>query len=571
MKFKVFILAGVITMNSFSGNHPYLFIKDRDIEDIRILISSDPVAAEIIKRLEKKAEVFLNEGILKRELVGGRLLYTSRKCLDIVKTLGFLYRLKGEEGYLNRALLELKNVAGFEDWNPRHFLDTAEMAYAVGLGYDWFYNVLQQEDRELLTCAIMKKGIEPFLEAYKNKIWWTKCTHNWNQVCNGGIGISALAVKDIFPEESKKVIELAVKNIKRAMERYYPDGGWDEGPSYWEYGTRYTVYFIASCETATGTDYNLTSIEGFDKTGMFPLYFTGPFGHVFNFADCTEYIDDTAFMFWLAHRFNQSVFASYRLEKLKDKKIADVFDIIWYKKDNNSSSAIGLPLVKIFKGINCVFLRSDWSEKAIFVGIKGGNNRANHSHLDLGTFVLDAKGKRWIMDLGKDNYNLPGYWDKSQRWSYYRLSTRGHNTLVINGENQSSGAEARIVYFDSDKAEAKIDLTEAYKKFATYVTREVVLLDSKVIITDTALCDEEVNVSFRFHTQADCVIKNKDEILLLYGGDSVNLMFEASGNFQVKLETLKIDPPCNPLDGVKVISVIFENSKAVKLRTLFKI
>ena len=55
-------------------------------------------------------------------------------------------------------------------------------------------------------------------------------------------------------------------------------------------------------------------------------------------------------------------------------------------------------------------MRSDWLDpSAMFVGIKAGTNRVNHSHLDLGTFVLDALGQRWAVDLGGDNYNLPGY------------------------------------------------------------------------------------------------------------------------------------------------------------------
>jgi hypothetical protein len=29
-------------------------------------------------------------------------------------------------------------VAAFADWNPSHFLDTAEMTAGLALGYDWF-------------------------------------------------------------------------------------------------------------------------------------------------------------------------------------------------------------------------------------------------------------------------------------------------------------------------------------------------------------------------------------------------------------------------------------------------
>src|SRR6185436_3671178 len=106
--------------------------------------------------------------------------------------------------------------------------------------------------------------------------------------------------------------------------------------------------------------------------------------------------------------------------------------------------------------------------KSIFAAFKAGDNQANHSHLDLGSFVLDALGVRWAVDLGADNYNLPGYFGE-QRWNYYRLRAEGQNTLVINpgaGPDQDSSAASRIVRFEmsDERSFAIADLTPAYKK-----------------------------------------------------------------------------------------------------------
>lgn len=68
-----------------------------------------------------------------------------------------------------------------------------------------------------------------------------------------------------------------------------------------------------------------------------------------------------------------------------------------------------------------VTMRSSWNPESSFVGIHAGDNQASHGDLDIGTFVIDALGERWAIDLGMDNYNLPGYFDKkSNRWNYYR-------------------------------------------------------------------------------------------------------------------------------------------------------
>ncbi|MBK7405249.1 MAG: heparinase II/III family protein [Phycisphaerales bacterium] len=126
-----------------------------------------------------------------------------------------------------------------------------------------------------------------------------------------------------------------------------------------------------------------------------------------------------------------------------------------------------LPLDRYFEGIGVVTMRSAWDDPhALFVGVKGGSNAVNHSHLDLGSFVLEADGVRWGLDLGSDDYNMPAYFG-NQRWTYYRLRAEGQNTIVLNpgsGPEQSPRAEGAIVdhAFQAPEASASVDLSSAY-------------------------------------------------------------------------------------------------------------
>ena len=70
--------------------------------------------------------------------------------LHRVYTLALLYRLDGDQRYAERAWQELEAAAQFQDWNPRHFLDTAEMTHAFAIGYDWLYDVWTPEQRATL-------------------------------------------------------------------------------------------------------------------------------------------------------------------------------------------------------------------------------------------------------------------------------------------------------------------------------------------------------------------------------------------------------------------------------------
>jgi hypothetical protein len=42
----------------------------------------------------------------------------------------------GGEKFRLRTIAELEAACALKDWNPSHFLDTAEMASAVATGYD---------------------------------------------------------------------------------------------------------------------------------------------------------------------------------------------------------------------------------------------------------------------------------------------------------------------------------------------------------------------------------------------------------------------------------------------------
>ncbi len=86
----------------------------------------------------------------------------------------------------------------------------------------------------------------------------------------------------------------------------------------------------------------------------------------------------------------------------------------------------------------------------VYAGLHAGNNTANHGNLDTGTFLLDAGGVRWFVELGPDNYSLPNYFSggaNGDRWKYYRMRAEGQNTLVINPGNKSN--EDQIVNSDS--------------------------------------------------------------------------------------------------------------------------
>jgi hypothetical protein len=535
--------------------HPRLIALAEDWPRLQQLLTSNPELRAIRDSLQERAVRILEEPTVEHTLIGPRLLQESRRCLERVYTLAAMYRLTGEARFAERARKEMLAAAAFPDWNPSHFLDTAEMTHALAIGYDWLYDELGPEDRATIRQAIIEKGLEPAVACYHEKRWWVTSDFNWNQVCNGGIGIGALALADEEPDVAGYILTQALESLPLAMASYAPDGGWAEGPGYWHYATSYNVYLLAAFETALGSDRKLSALPGFDRTGFFRIYFVSPTGRTFNYADAGEQAGSAPEMFWLARTFRQPLFAWHQREHRGRRP--SVLDLLWYRPEGEGPVASGLPLDACFTGIDVTFLRSAWEDReAIFLGCKGGDNQANHSHLDLGSFVLDAGGYRWAVDLGPDDYNLPDYFG-GKRFTYYRLRTESHNTLTFADENQDPAAKAPIIGFGSNpgRAWAVADLSAPYAQWAKRARRGVALLARRqVLIQDEVDVKGDVGFSWRMLTPAEVTVAD-DRAVLAQGDWRLEARILAPSGLRFEVAAASAPPPQAQQPNVRVLSI----------------
>lgn len=497
-------------LRTLRNEHPRLLLSAKDFTQLKGRVTTDAQLRRWHVELKRKADALLTQAPSKYEIPDGlRLLATSRRVVSRVYTLALLYRIDGDKRYADRAWRELDAAANFKDWNPRHFLDTAEMTHAFAIGYDWLYDYWTPEQRATLRTAMIEKGIRPALTIEGEHRWWASAHHNWNQVCNGGIGMGALALADAEPQLAADFLHAALQSIQLAMVEYGPDGAWAEGPGYWDYATTYNVIFLAALQTALGTDFGLTKIPGFAEAGTFPIYASGPTRLSFSYADAHAGTIRAPVMFWLAREFHRPEYAWYQRRVASGEPL----DLIWYDARLAQPPSAPPPLDKYYRHSEVVTMRSAWDDpNALFVGFKAGDNKANHSHLDLGSFVFDALGVRWAEDIGSDDYNMPGYFG-SQRWTYYRLRAEGHNTLVINpgsGPDQNPKAAAPIVRFHSgpERTIAVADLTAAYAAQARHVSRGIALLNRRqVLLQDEIQADQPADVWWFLHTGSAAEVK----------------------------------------------------------------
>jgi len=492
--------------------HPRVILTPEKLETLKKSVATDETAKRYHAKLTQDAEEFLKGTPVEYGLENKKLLNESRSVLKRVSTLAALHRIDGNPRYLARAKRELLEVAKFPDWNPASFLSTAEMTLAFAIGYDWLYDSFTAEERTIVRNAIVEKGLKPGLKVYESKKGWPHVTHNWNSVCNNGLIAGALAVADTDPEISNAILTAAKASLPKGFRDYAPDGGWPEGPGYWAYGTSYAVYGLASLDSALGTDWNLPASPGFSETGNFRIEMTAPSGMNFNFADSGVVTGPSSCMFWLANRFNRPEFDA--AERIIADKNPSAFHLVFFNaKFSTPAAAAALekrPLSSQFTGVNVAVLRSAPGKSGTYLGLKGGSNRVNHSHLDLGTFVLEHGGQRFAEELGADLYTLPGYFS-DKRWTYYRLRTEGQNTLLIGGDNQPTKAVATLIDFKDSSA--TLDLTPAYP-LANKVHRTAsVSADGSATLDDQIELKEPAEVLWFIHTKAKATAEGKTATL----------------------------------------------------------
>jgi hypothetical protein len=542
---------------NLSKEHPRLLLNDADLERLRATIGDSPLAHRLYLEFAREADRLLAQPPLEPRVTGVRGSTTAHHAVERIYTLALIYRLDRKRQHLDRVARELRAIAAFRDWNPIRFTDTAEYTHAMAIGYDWLYGALSPADRQLVRDAIFSKGLDPAIPVYERKLSWVANHFYWNPVCNGGLTLGALAVAEDDMQKCEAIVRFAVDSLPQALATYGPDGGWPEGEWYWNFATRYVAAMLGGLETAVGNDYGLGGNKHLERTGRFRVYTTGPTGRVFNYGDAAEDDGDAPEMFWLAKRASQPVFAWHEVRHLERAGRGDPLDLVWFHHELKPPSGPAWPLDSIFPALGAATFRGSWEDPdALFLAAVARDNKAPHSHLDLGSFIFEAGGVRWAIDLGPDEYGSGGVGARPH-WNYYRTRTEAHNTITIDNENQDTRAEARITRheFTPDLAWVQFDLTRAYPNKVRTLQRRIGLAQRQaVLIQDSLRAHQPVEAVWGMVTDASISLSyqhaelRKDNWIL-----AAEIITPRHAIFDI--ESTHSAPPQNPNTGTRKLIV----------------
>ena len=521
------------------AQHPRLILKSGDIEAVKQKIESDQPLCIIHDVIERRTNEFLTAEPTKYRMVGKRLLGRCRAVLERVCYCSYMYLVSGDEVYARRAEKEMLAAADFVSWNPSHFLDVGEMVTALAIGYDWLYDWLSPESRTIIEDAIIVKG----LRTSGKKRWWSKSHNNWNQVCNGGLVMGALAVYERIPEEAQAIIAEALKSNPIAQKEYGPDGVYPEGFGYWEYGTWYEVMLIESLRTALGTSCDLEKAPGFLESAKFMNFMSTPTGATYNFSDCGNPLNMiNPLLYWFALESGDMSLVWQDRERLLNEDFVRGINrqapiaMLFASRCNTKDIKPIQDKVWAGKGSQPVFLyrKGFASTDDTYLGVKGGSPKNSHAHMDGGSFIYEWAGVRWAVELGSQDYHSLeskgiGIWKKgqnSQRWQVYRLNNHSHNTLTINNKiHQYKGMATMTKVLNKKKYKgAEFDLSSLFSDTES-VTRRITVDDNdKVCCVDKIVSGSaDCSVRWNMTTFAKAEIIDNHTILLKQDGKELLL------------------------------------------------
>jgi hypothetical protein len=544
-------------LKNLRPDHPRLIVTAAEWKILRAEYSDHGKISEISDEIIAEARTIVDAPPLVYKKDGKRLLAVSREAMRRIVFCGFAYQLTGEKKFLERAQADMLAAAAFNDWNPSHFLDTAEMTAALALGYDWLFDSLPASARATIHRAILEKGIKAAFLPHNS---WQTLDNNWNQVCFGGLTLGALAIADENPDVAGKFLALAKKNNPNGLKPYSPDGIFPEGPGYWNYGTSYEVLMLSALQTALGTDWDLSAQPGFMISAATLVEQTGPTGRPFNFSDGGDEVAFNPAMFWFAQKLHQPRLVYFTDQLLpqflsavkKDSETERFFPFlaIWADGLPQKISPPDLPLAWHGDGPNPIgIFRSSWTDtNALFLAFKGGSAKLSHAHMDAGSFVLDAEGVRWACDLGSQDYlsieskgwNLWSSAQNSDRWRVYRLNNFSHNTLTLDGQLHNVAGDARISAFATNSATVNLD--QIFAGQADHVTRQFFVGENKKVQIRDEISGAKPGLSVRWQMLTHAKISSqKNQAVLRQNGKT--LIAKILSPADARFEILQAQPP----------------------------
>ena len=361
--------------------------------------------------------------------------------------------------------------------------------------------------RERMLYELRRRTIKPFINA--NFTWsgiYTGKCNNWCPWCVSNVLLTtALVENDMTVRE--KVVEKSLSLLDIFTNVYAPDGGCNEGPTYWQGagGTLFDCLEILFDLTEGKLD--LFDNELIRNMGEYIASMNICEQNFVNFADGSPKVKLDAN---LVARYGKKC-GSVSLETFGD--YSDSFGDFLFHYGHpyrtlrclytpSKSGDIQMPKAKVAYYMPnlkvAIFRETETPSEGIFLAIKGGHNQESHNHNDVGNFVVYKNGKPVIIDVGVGTYTRDTF--GPNRYTIWTMQSNYHNLAMFGGVGERQGMQYCSTEEEYNEAEKSysLNIANAYPATAGVISyrRSAKLEPGVVTITDKVELDAEKEMDF---------------------------------------------------------------------------
>lgn len=543
--------------------HPRLLADNDDIAQSKSNISADEYKSNVLNELKSKCDWYITQEPTKFSVSDGKAFNSCILARNRLIDLGTVYLLTGEEKYAQRTWVELEAVCSGSwydnSWNlDSHRLDSGKLFTGVAFAYDAIYEYLSNDQKAFLTQKV-ERYIDNCLAcsfADPNKYQ----NSNWAAVEGTAMLLTALSFAGENDDLDLKLKSLLTKSynlLNNIASKIPADGYWGEGAGYHEYVLEHLAWSIKSLINSCGTDFGLLTYLGIGKMPQYAMR-TNTKNGAFNFSTTTGHNTDTLLQkqfcpetMLIADLYNDTnardLYNNFYKSIIIDGKYGARY-LLFAPRDNEF--AVATPSFDSFceqSGFSSII--GSWSDdNGINLAVNGGETGDyNNSHYDKGSFILEALGERWFIDLGR---RLSG--DGNSELAV----ASSHNVLTVKSDGDTKGQEkgegAYPQIYASSKSEAYVvyDLTDVYKNRLNSYNRGFYVGDdrSSLTIRDEIVLSQEKEIQWNFITKADIELSNdKASAVLKLNGKKMYV----TANCSLEGWYLKSEPLDLGVDGLE--------------------
>lgn len=467
--------------------HPRLYTQPDKLEEFRSYKDTNEYCKKVYDKIMSWARGYLESGELPKEAewsessdateqseISQAVRSGYEKAWREALICAYAYMLSGDAELGRVGVESLKIIASWDINGGSSFEKQDQIArsicYESAIAYDMLYDLMTEDEKDAVVSMIKArmKVMEKYLVNIEKSAY---DSHGWT--IYGYMGITALALYGDIPE-AEEWLSLVLNAYVSLMHPWsYQDGGWSQGPGYWQWSSAAGYEFTEVLALSGVIDLHQKAWAKNQTNWMLYTYPPGgyeTFGNsnkVKSSADCSGNIAGRQLAFEQDNRILKWLFEEWDgLEgQLSIRDLIITYYVASRVNDIEPELPIDKPLAHEFDDIGWIVMTDDLvSQERIHATFKSSHfGSYNHSEADQNSFFIQAYGELLAIKSGYyDAYHTPhnsGFARKTGAHNSVTLATnRGQKDDDFNAKGKLTGFLNQV---DFDLAAG--DATQAYK------------------------------------------------------------------------------------------------------------